>query len=367
MKKNQIIYILTILLAVIYLIVGHQIATLNSTSYLSGVTAEYQKAVVATIEDTTSVQIDVDGESKTVNEEIYITAKVSSGEKKGEILHALQTYDGTFLGSIKKVEVGDKIVLMNNLMEESSAAWIVIEYVRSDALWILAGILAVCILIFGRKKGFNTILSLVFTCGAVFTVFIPAILAGQNIYLWSLITCTVIVLVTLLTVIGANRKSLGIGLGCLGGFSVSAFLIIIMDHIIKLTGMIDEESMYLMYLNENDPLNLKAVIFAAILLGALGAIMDVAMDIGAALYEIADKTETPTFTTLAKSGMNIGRDILGTMANTLVLAYIGSSLSLVLLLMAYNNSLLFLFNRELIVVEILQTLVGSFGIVFAIP
>ena len=122
-----------------------------------------------------------------------------------------------------------------------------------------------------------------------------------------------------------------------------------------------------MNLHENITLDLRAIIFGAIVVGAIGAIMDVAVDISSALNEVASKIEKPTFSELYSSGMNIGRDVLGTMANTLVLAYIGSSLSVVILLVAYNNSLFYIFNREMIVVEVLQAMVGSFGILATIP
>jgi uncharacterized membrane protein len=95
--------------------------------------------------------------------------------------------------------------------------------------------------------------------------------------------------------------------------------------------------------------------------------MDVAMSISSSLWEIKEKAGRINFETLFRSGLTIGRDIMGTMANTLILAYIGSSLSVVLILSVYSNSLMNLFNMEMIVVEILQALAGSLGILFAMP
>jgi uncharacterized membrane protein len=140
-----------------------------------------------------------------------------------------------------------------------------------------------------------------------------------------------------------------------------------MDKVLELSGILDEDSVYLTYLPTENPIDLRAIIFAAILIGAMGAIMDVSMSIASSLWEIKEESASPTRGSLFKSGMNIGRDVLGTMANTLILAYIGSSLSVVLLLSVYSSSVLYLFNREMIVVEILQSLVGSFGLLFAMP
>ena len=164
-----------------------------------------------------------------------------------------------------------------------------------------------------------------------------------------------------------NRKTLAASLGCIGGLTVSGVLTIIMDKVLTLTGYVDEDSIYLSLLSTENPINLNAIIFAGILIGALGAVMDVAMSISSSLWEVRDKSKSLSFGSLFKSGMNIGRDIMGTMANTLILAYIGSSLSIVLLLSAYATSLMYLLNMEMITVEILQALVGSFGILLTLP
>ena len=138
-----------------------------------------------------------------------------------------------------------------------------------------------------------------------------------------------------------------------------------MNSALKLTGFTDENAIYLQQLNSS--IDLKAIIFGGILIGALGAIMDVSIDIASSLSEVADKMEKPDFRTIVKSGFNIGKDIMGTMTNTLILAYIGSSLSTVLLLTASSHSISYLFNLEMIAVEILQAIVGSIGILTTIP
>ena len=138
-----------------------------------------------------------------------------------------------------------------------------------------------------------------------------------------------------------------------------------MDGVLKLTGYVDENSIYLKQLNM--AIDLKAIIFAGILIGAVGAIMDVSIDIASSLSEVSSKMEKPSFGEIVKSGFNIGKDIMGTMTNTLILAYIGSSLSIVLLLTSSSHSLVYLFNLEMITVEILQAVVGSIGILTTIP
>ncbi len=369
--KNKVIYIVTVLCSILYIVIGNQIATEHLTIFHGAVQENVEKAVVTNIVDRTSAEQQVSGAQYSNGVNIRFEAKVLSGDKKGQILTAIQNSDPTMSSQLKEVEVGDKVLLLKlesaGMEPGGEIEWTIGEYVRSDALLILTIVFLALLLLFGRKKGIHTILSLVFTCLSIFLVYIPAILSGLNIYVWSIITCIYIIVMTMLIINGASKKSLAAGLGCASGVLVSGVLTLIMDQIIELTGVLDEQSFYLLYLNEQNPINLKAIVFGSILIGAIGAIMDVSMDITSSLQEISCKVEYPSLPMLLKSGFTIGKDIMGTMANTLVLAYIGSSLSLVLLLAAYSNSLLLLFNRELIVVEILQALVGSFGILFTIP
>ncbi|MEG2378502.1 MAG: YibE/F family protein, partial [Clostridia bacterium] len=144
-------------------------------------------------------------------------------------------------------------------------------------------------------------------------------------------------------------------------------LTLLMSWVLGLTGMVDDNAVYLQFIKVGAPLNLKAITFAAITIGALGAILDVSMSIASSVGEIASVSIQPTAKMLSKSGMQIGRDIMGTMSNTLVLAYIGGGLASILLLIAYTNSATALLNKEMIVVEILQALVGSIGILLTIP
>ena len=297
--------------------------------------------------------------------DITFRAKVLNGYLKDEVISATQSIDGFIAKNAAEVEVGDKVLLV--LADPDEFSWYFMEYVRSDKLIILAICFVLALFFYGRFKGVNTILSLAYTCGAVFFVFIPAILSGKNIYLWTILVCIYSVLTTYILVIGFTKKSVAAAIGCLSGILLTGLLTVVMDKVLELSGILDEDSVYLTYLPTENPIDLRAIIFAAILIGAMGAIMDVSMSIASSLWEIKEESASPTRGSLFKSGMNIGRDVLGTMANTLILAYIGSSLSVVLLLSVYSSSVLYLFNREMIVVEILQSLVGSFGLLFAMP
>ena len=294
---------------------------------------------------------------------LLFEAVIRSGAKKGNIVTASQNLTGFSGITAKEVSSGDSVILINF----NDGQWFFNGYLRTGRLLILGLLFALCLLIFGGKKGVNTILSLTLTCAAIFAVFIPAILSGKNIYVMSLLVCAYTISMTLIIVIGYNKKSLTAAIGCASGVAVTALISLIMDKVLFLSGIVDEHSRYIASLPVENQINLRAIIFAGIIIGAMGAIMDVAISISSSLWEVKEKAPDIGFRTLFRSGINIGRDMMGTMANTLILAYIGSSLSVVLVLSVYSNSLTSLLNSEMIVVEILQALAGSFGILFALP
>ena len=368
-KRNRaIVYVLTVLFSVLFIYYGNQFASQGMQIFEGASMEKPVKAQVVAVQKRSTDSFTLDqGETAVQNILIEFSAKILNGWQKGQVVQCNQMIDGfTPIGN-KEVEAGDRVLIFNSDPSSASSVWMFWDYIRTDTLLILGLVFMVLLLLFGRGKGVNTIISLAFTCLAVFAVFIPSILSGKNAYISSIVICLFTIIMTLLIVNGANAKGLAAGIGCLGGVLVSGALTLIMDYFLRLTGLVDEESVFLLYMETPKPIDLKAIIFAAIIIGAMGAIMDVAMSIASSLAEVREIMEVPTFGTLMKSGIQIGRDIMGTMANTLVLAYIGSSLSMVLLLIAYNKSLLGLLNKEMIVVEILQTLVGSMGILFTIP
>jgi len=237
--------------------------------------------------------------------------------------------------------------------------------VRINYILILAGVVLVAIVGFGRWQGLNSLVALGFTVAAIFVVFVPVVLYGGNPYVWALVVSVYATLSTLLIVIGANKKALATIMGTLLAVGVTAMLTVFMSRIMGMTGLLSPEDMNMLLYNPN--LNLNAIVFAGIVLGALGATMDVCMSIASSLWEVS-QTNKNAFGELYRSGIAIGKDILGTMANTLVLAYMGSYLTVILLLnTVYAHNIANVFYLEPIIAELLRALVGVFGIFLAIP
>ncbi len=364
--KNKIIYISTIILSIIYIVFFFNF--FSSKLELFKGNSNVIKARVIEVTSTDEKEYEYGMNDKHKERIISFKAKILSGKEKGKTIDAKQQISDIYAYKQTEVKKNSKVILMKvNYYDD--AEYMMSEYVRSDSLIYLSIIFIIFLIIFGRLKGLNTIISLIFTCLAIFLVFIPAVLANQNIYLWSIITCLFIIIMTLLLINNFSKKTICASIGCFLGVISTSLLTVIMTKILDLTGLINEEAYYIQTIDTSNPFDLKAIIFGGIIIGAVGAIMDVAVSISASLLEVYEnaKKENKNFKTLMKSGITIGRDMMGTMSNTLVMAYIGNSLSTTLLLVVYSGSVLELINREMIIVELLQILVGSFGLLLTIP
>lgn len=363
-KMNDTIWILTLVISILLIFVGNRIVSKDLDLFVESDSAAAKANVVEIIGEQ---QKDYSlGGQEFKNRAILFKCKILNGEQRGKTVTVSQILDESY-APLKEIELKDKVIIYNYPSEEFGTEWVFGDFARLNVIIWMSLLFFVLMIILGGKKGINTILSLSLTCLAVFAVFIPSVLNGYNIYITSLLTCIYTIIMTLLLVNGMGKKTLATICGCVFGVIVSALLTVGMDQFLYMTGYVDEHSVYLHMMNVENPIDLKAVIFGAIVIGAMGAVMDVAMDIASSLYEIQQHMENISFHKLVRSGLTIGRDIMGTMSNTLVLAYIGSSFSSVLLLITYTSSMTELLNREQIIAEILQALVGSTAILLTIP
>lgn len=365
---RRVLYLVTVIFSVAFLYAGNRMAVQSGGLFPPFGDASLVKARVISI-SSREVQEQQGFTTTDMVQSVHIRffAQGLAGEQKGETLLAEQVIDGMFGGQMEEIEVGDKVSLYLNPDPLATTTYMMGDYMRSDGLAVFCLVFLGMILVFGRMKGFHTILSLLFTCAAVFVVFVPMVLAGYNIYYCAVMVCIYTVVSTLLLVNGATTKTLTAIIGCAAGVLASGAITLLMTELLKLSGLVSQETQFLLDLGTAQPIDLKGVVFAAIIIGAVGAVMDVAMSVASALAELAEQASVVTVRSLFRSGMNIGRDMMSTMANTLVLAYIGSSLASVLLLAAYAKSVLELINRELIVTEIVQAVTGSMAILLTIP
>ena len=367
-RKKVILYLVTIIVSLGLLVVGNRITYDKTSMFQGGYEDGASRATVTEIVSLDRVDNIIDGVNIGQDVTIVFKALIKNGEYKGQTVTALESIAATDADALKEVKLDDKVLLTmvpEDAESEFDYDWHLYAFDRSLPLVILLGLFLALVLIFGRKKGINTAISLSFTVAAVFLVFLPSVLSGGDIYLWSILTCIYIITMSLLINEGYSKKTLAAVIGCTSGVVVAGVLSVIMSHFLNLNGITGSDMLELKWNFES--IDLKGIIFAGIILGAVGAVKDVAVSISSSLKELHEQVEKPTFSGLVKSGMNIGRDIMGTMADTLVLAYIGCELSTTLLQVVYSSSLATMFSLEKIVVDVLQALVGSIGILLAIP
>lgn len=359
-----IVYIVTVIVSALLLYAGNRYVYDSESMFQGGYEDGACSARVTEILSSRSDDVIVD--NTVIGKEFIILfdCKILSGEHKGETVMASESGTPYDTVPLEKVKVGDRILLTHSEDQNAAVEWLMYEFDRTMPLWILGIAFCAIVLLFGRMKGVNTLISLGYTCVAVFAVFVPSVLSGKNIYLWSIITCIYIIIMTLLIIDGLHKKTLAAIIGCSSGVIVSGLLTLLASHFLHLTGITTEDTIYI---KQSFNIDLNALIFAGIILGSVGAVMDVSVSISSSLAELHDKVEHPTYKGLLGSGITIGRDIMGTMANTLVLAYIGCELSATLLSVVYSSSMRTLFSREKIVEELLQALVGSIGLLLTIP
>jgi len=362
-SKKLVFYMVVLLCAILFLFVGFWIITrgTNPFAHQGQESPEIVTARVVEILSHTENKFQVDQNTWVVFIDIGLIAEITTRHRRGEQVSISYSATVTPDSTGERIRVGNRIFLIAH----PTHGFIFFDFMRLHNIVIMGVVFLGLILIFGRTKGLNAIITLGLTCVAIFFVFIPAILAGYSVLFAVFLLGAYVIVFTLLLVIGANKKSLAAMVGCLGGLIVSGTLMLFISRLTALTGAQDADLRQLFLFPI--PINPVDVIFAGVIIGAVGAIMDVAMSISSAMWEIRIAGEGTDVSALFRAGINIGKDIMGTMLNTLILAYIGSSLAMILVSTGDSRSLIQLLNSEIIATEILRALVGSFGMLSTIP
>ncbi len=295
-----------------------------------------------------------------------VQIQVLTGNYKGEIIDIENTQSGNPVYDLP-VKEGDKVILLIEEFEDGNVEFNISDYARDSYIYILVALFFIVLLIIGRFNGFKTIITLGITMFAIFKILLPLILKGYNPIPITVFISALITVLTLLIISGFNKKSLSAILGTVSGVVIAGTLAFFIGTKIKLTGLSSEEAMMLLYIPQDISFNFKDLLFSGILLGALGAVMDVSMSIASSIDEINKVNYNLSRKELFISGMNVGKDIMGTMSNTLILAYTGSAVPLILLFMAYETSLIKIMNLDIVATEIIRSLAGSIGLVLTIP
>ncbi len=303
--------------------------------------------------------IDLDNSVTQTKQNIQL--KITSGEFKGNVIELENMLTGNPYYDIK-LRKGSKVIL--HAEDNGQGIEYSIEDVhRSSTLLWLSALFCGLLIYVGRRKGVYSLVAIVLSVLLISNCLTPMILFGINPVLASLIICIISTAVTMFLVGGFNAKSSAAAVGVVLSLIFACLLSSITMFTAHLTGFTGENSLFLY--SSHPELDFVGITISAMILATLGAVMDVAMSISSTINEIYETDCSKTVKELFTSGMNVGRDIIGTMANTLILVYLGGSLPL--LLLAGNIDMQKFINLNQVVTEIASALIGSIGIVICVP
>lgn len=311
-----------------------------------------------------------------VNDSIIDTGLVRSGEQecevrirngrfKGKMVWGTNQLQGS-LESDKIFQPGDIALATIDYQGDEILFVNMIDHYRIQVELILAVIFSIFLVIFAGKTGLRAILSFGLTILCIWKILVPWYLNGKNpIYIGLLISIFLIVVIISL-VYGFDRRTLAASLGSLLGLLVTCILGVLFTDVFKIHGAVMSYSESLLY-SGFAHLNLTQIFMASIFIGSSGAMMDLAVDITSAIQEVVINCPDISKKDAIKSGMNVGRAAMGTMTTTLLFAYSGGYIALLMVFMAQGTPLLHILNYKYVAAEILHTVVGSFGLVTVAP
>lgn len=294
-----------------------------------------------------------------------LEVEVLTGEYKGAVLEATN-----FLSAYANVDakVGTRVIVRLDVDDQGELYVVSVPaYNRAPVMLGLALIFAALLIIIGRKKGVMALVGLVYTLACIWFIQVPMILRGAEPILVSVIIVALTTAASLLFLTGLSRKTLCAVLGCVCGVGVAGIFAAVSGSISQLNGFNLPEAEDLVLRATQDTVRISGLLVSGILVASLGAVMDVAMSIASSCWELRQLNPALPKADIFRSGMNIGRDAMGTMANTLILAFAGASLNTLLLFRIYGYPAIQLFNSDAIAVELIRGLAGSIGIILTVP
>jgi uncharacterized membrane protein len=240
------------------------------------------------------------------------------------------------------------------------------DYNRSFALWVLLGVFVLSILLMARRKGVGALVSLAFSLLVIIGYIIPHILAGEDPVRVSLIGSAILLGTTLYLTYGWNIKTHSAVLSIFFALVITGTLSIVFVNLAHLSGFGDENALFLTQVSSTQ-INLKGLLLGGMIIGALGVLDDLVTSQTAVAFELFSVDPTLGFREIFKRSMRIGQDHIAATVNTLFLAYSGASLPLLLLFALGRGNVPYLLNAEFVTEEIVRTLVGSIGLIAAVP
>ena len=291
--------------------------------------------------------------------------RIMGGQFAGEEAYAINRLNGS-LEQDKLFSTGDiAFVAVSHVGDEITTITMTDHY-RMDKEAILAAMFLLLLLLFAGKTGLRAILSFIVTILMMWKVLVPSLLKGYNPIWISLILVAVLTILILSLIYGLDKRSLASSAGAVLGILVTAVLGYIFTDLFQIHGAVMESSESLLYAGFQH-LDLTQIFVASIFMGSAGAVMDLAVDICSSVYEVVNKKPDISAKEAIASGFAVGRAACGSTTTTLLFAYSGGYIALLMVFMAQGTPIEFILNYKYVAAEIIHTIVGSFGLVTVAP
>lgn len=356
-RKKVVRYLIYLLFVCVFAVFVFKLNQVEKTELVVRTGQTFEKAEVTEI-----LQDNLNSNGTRVGEQ-KVRVKMLTGARKGEKLDVTSS-SGYLFGAA--CTVGMKVVVMQSVAGETTIA----SVYSQDREWViyifaLLYLLALCVI--GGKQGIKGCLGLIFTFFCVIFVYLPLVYLRFSPFWAAVFICFLTTLVTMYLIGGPTKKTCAATLGTLAGVVLAGLSAWCFSKASGISGYNVSDIETLMTLWNTNRIQVGGLLFSGLLISCLGAVMDVAMSISSAIDEIYKQNNSLTRKELFKAGMRVGRDMMGTDSNTLILAFAGSSISTLLLDYAYDLPYQQIINSNNIGIAIMQGLAGSFGIVLSVP
>ena len=362
-RENRVSCLVLAAALVLFLAVRAIAAPEKETAIDAAEYAEYENAVITEVlSDNTFTDPAADN---ALRGEQILLAEVKTGQYKGEIMQAYG-YVGPLYGG--QLKVGDGATLLISTYADGSHVATVYEYNRLPALAVIVALFLIATVAVGGKVGAKSLVALAMTLVCLFWILIPLLMKGAPTLLTVFLVCAYITVVTMVILGGVQRKTVCATLGTIAGTALALLFGLAAQSLARVDGLRLTDVEPLLQLRQTGtPLGLRGLLVGGIVISALGAVMDVAMSIASALTEVHTVAPNRNTRELFRSGMNIGRDMVGTMTNTLILAFLGSGFALIIYLYSLGLSPYQLISSSYLTIEVVSSISSSIGVILSVP
>lgn len=297
--------------------------------------------------------------------EQLLLVTVRSGDYKDQQMQ-VYNYVGPLYGG--PLKVGDRATVLISTYSDGTVNATVYEFDRLLPLCIVLVLFIAAAVAVGGRTGVKSLVALAVTLVCLFGVLLPSLMKGANTLLMTFIVCAYVAVVSLTIVGGVRKKTVCAMLGAVAGTALALLFGLLAQGLTRIDGLrIDDVEPLLQLRQTGTPIGLRGLLVGGIVISALGAVMDVTMGIASSLSEVHAANPELSRRELFRSGMNIGRDMVGTMTNTLILAFLGSGFTLILYLYSLGLSPRQLLSSAYVSLEVVSGVASSVGVILSIP